>query len=206
MNNISFITRNFPENNIPTIGIDFFGKCFQLSNGSIVDCGFFDTAGQERFNALNESYYRQADGIVLVYDISNRKSFEQIRDYYCNKIKECCRNNIPIMLIGNKTDMEDKREVTIEEGIALALSNNCLFKETSALKNENISDAFEALIELCNIEYHKKVIYSSKDTRSLVKSHSSDFSKNKDKANKETYKEIFTLDNDKLKKRKNNCC
>ena len=69
----------------------------------------YDTAGQERFNAINESYYQKADAILLVYDISDRKSFEQIKNYYCPKIEELCKKNIPIILLGNKTDKENER-------------------------------------------------------------------------------------------------
>jgi len=116
----------------------------------------YDTAGQERYNAINELYYQKADAILLVYDISNRKSFEQIKNYYCPKIEELCKKNIPIILLGNKADKENKRVVTLEEGAALAVEHKFKFKETSCLKNENVADAFEALIEMWNIEYQKK--------------------------------------------------
>ena len=91
----------------------------------------------------------------MVYDISNRNSFNKIKDYYCDRIKEICKKNIPILLLGNKADKENERKVTTEEGIALSLSNNFKFKEASCLKNENVADAFESLIELWNIEYQK---------------------------------------------------
>jgi small GTP-binding protein len=101
---------------------------------------------------MNVSYYNKADAILLVYDISNRKSFDKIKNYYCKKIKECCKkNNIPIILLGNKADLPN-REVQTEEGIALALQEKYKFKETSCVKNENVADAFEALIEMWNIE------------------------------------------------------
>ena len=116
----------------------------------------YDTGGQERFNAINESYYRRADAILLIYDITQRNSFDTIKEYYCPKIKDLCKENIPIILLGNKADLEDKREVTIDEGAGLALERNLKFKETSCLKNENVADAFEALIELWNFENHKK--------------------------------------------------
>ena len=93
---------------------------------------------------------------MLVYDISDRNSFEVIKEYYGPKIKELCKKNIPTILLGNKTDLEDKREVAIEEGAGLALEGNFKFKETSCQKNENVADAFEALIELWNFENHKK--------------------------------------------------
>ena len=76
---------------IGTMGIDFFAKSFQLSDGSVVNCLIYDTAGQERYNSINESYYQKADAILLVYDISDRKSFEQIKNYYCPKIEELCK-------------------------------------------------------------------------------------------------------------------
>ena len=101
---------------------------------------------------MNVSYYNKADAILLVYDISSRQSFDKIKNYYCKKIKECCKkNNIPIILLGNKADLPN-RQVQIEEGIELALQEKYKFKETSCVKNENVADAFEALIEMWNIE------------------------------------------------------
>ena len=130
----------------------------------------YDTAGQERFNAINESYYQKADAILLVYDISNRKSFEQIRNYYCPKIEENCKKNIPIILLGNKTDKENEREVSIEEGAELAVEHKFKFKETSCVKNENVADAFEALIEMWNVEYRKKRIIQTMRSEELPRS------------------------------------
>ena len=114
-----------------------------------------DTAGQERFKSINTSYYRKADCCLLVYDISNKYSFEQLKDYFIETIKEKCKKNIQIILLGNKTDLEDKRQVSSEEGANLALLNNYIFLETSCLKNENVADAFETLIEITNREAKK---------------------------------------------------
>ena len=139
-----------------TMAVDFIAKSFQLSDGSVVNCLIYDTAGQEKFNSINESYYQKADAVLLVYDISDRKSFEKIVDYYCPKIEEHCRKKIPVILLGNKADKENERQVSIEEGAALAVEHKYKFKETSCKKNENVADAFEALIEMWNIEYHKK--------------------------------------------------
>ena len=72
----------------------------------------------------------------MVYDISARKSFDEVKNYYCEKIKELCNPNIPIILLGNKTDKEEERQVEQNEGASLALSYNYIFKETSALKND----------------------------------------------------------------------
>ena len=142
-----------------TSAIDFYAKTFQLSDGSVVNCFIYDTCGQERYKAINQSYYRKADAALLVYDISEKKSFDVIRDYYCPKIKQFCKKDIPIILLGNKTDKEQLRQIKTEEGIELALKEKYKFKETSCLKNENVADAFEALIEMWNIENQKKTIF-----------------------------------------------
>ena len=114
-----------------------------------------DTAGQERFKSINTSYYRKADCCLLVYDISDKYSFDQLKDYFIETIKEKCKKNIQIILLGNKTDLEDKRQVSSEEGANLALVNNYIFLETSCLKNKNVADAFETLIEITNREAKK---------------------------------------------------
>jgi len=137
------------------MAVDFVEKSFQLSDGSAVKCFIYDTAGQERYNSINESYYKNTNGILLVYDISNKESFEKIENYYCPKIEEYSKKNIPIILLGNKADKENERQVSIEEGTNLAVEHKFKFKETSCLKNENVADAFEDLIEMWNDEYIK---------------------------------------------------
>ena len=89
---------------------------------------------------------------MLVYDISEQKSFDKIRDYYCDKIDELCKEDIPVILLGNKTDLNNQRKIKEEDGIELAKDNNYKFKETSCLKNENVAGAFESLIEMWNVE------------------------------------------------------
>ena len=128
-----------------------------MSDGTVVNCLIYDTAGQERFNSINETYYKKADAVLLVYDITNKESFELIRNYYCPKIKEFCRKKIPIILLGNKTDLEKERVISMEDGIALSVEYKFKFCQTSCLKNENVADAFEALIELWNFENQNKI-------------------------------------------------
>ena len=116
----------------------------------------YDTGGQERYKSINETYYKKADAILLVYDISNISSFDEIKNYYVERIRESCEKDVPILLLGNKTDLEEKRQVTKEQGIELALQENYEFNESSCMKNLNVAGAFEALIERWNIENHKK--------------------------------------------------
>ena len=115
-----------------------------------------DTAGQETFNAINENYYQQADCCLLVYAINSKDSFEKIKDYYVLKIKEKCKKDLKVVLLGNKTDLENERQVSKEEGSDLALENGFIFMESSCKDNYNVSDAFTALVEMTNTEYNKK--------------------------------------------------
>ena len=114
-----------------------------------------DTAGSERYRSLASSYFRKADCCLLVYDISERNSFDEIKDYFNEKIKEQCKKNIPVILLGNKTDLEENREIPSDEAAKFCEENEYIFMETSCLKNTNVADAFETLIELTNIEVNK---------------------------------------------------
>ncbi len=141
---------------IPTMGFDNINNSFQLSDGSIVNCHIFDTAGQERYRALNFQYYKKADAVLLVYDISKRASFENVKNYYISQIKEKCKEDIVILLLGNKADKENEREVSIDEGINLASQEKYEFKESSCLQNINVAGAFEYLVEKWNYLNKKK--------------------------------------------------
>ena len=138
-----------------------------------------DTSGQERFRSINENYYRKADCCLLVYDITDVKSFEECK-YYCEQIKERCKKNIKVILLGNKTDLENERQIDSQAGIDLALKNKYIFMETSCLKNERVADAFEALIEMTHREA-KKTQFGKKNSKIIVDKNSflKHFSKDK---------------------------
>ncbi len=114
-----------------------------------------DTAGQERFRAINKSYYKKADCCLLVYDITDIKSFEDCKDYYNKHINDKCKEDIPVILLGNKTDLSSKRKVDPEDAANFALENNYIFMETSCAKNEYVYDVFENLIGITIIKSQK---------------------------------------------------
>ena len=149
---------------VTTIGIDNEFQCVQLTDGSIIKLRVLDTAGQEIYNSINENYYKDADGCLLVYDITNNDSFERIKDYYIQKIKEKCKKNIKIVLLGNKTDKNDERKVSDKDGRDLALKNNYIFMESSCKDNYNVSDAFTALVEMTNIDMKKNNLNVNNDS------------------------------------------
>ena len=127
-----------------------------LSDGSIINCTILDTGGAERFRALNENYYRKADGCILVYDITNEKSFIELKEYYIPKLKEKCKENIKTILLGNKSDREDERKISPEDGVQLALENNFIFKETTCFEKTNVANAFQTIIEMTNFDMKRR--------------------------------------------------
>ncbi|KAK3563057.1 hypothetical protein QTP86_015868 [Hemibagrus guttatus] len=130
---------------ISTIGIDFKIKTVEL-NGKRIKLQIWDTAGQERFHTITTSYYRGAMGILLVYDITNAKSFENISKWLRN-IEEHANEDVERMLLGNKCDMEDMRVVSKAKGEQIAAEHNIRYFETSAKANINIEKAFLTLAE-----------------------------------------------------------
>ena len=114
----------------------------------MVNVTIIDTAGQERFRALTDQIYKKADGILLVYDISDIKSLDEVRNYYGQKIKEQCKKGVKILLLGNKTDLEEERQIPPEVGACIAKEGGYMFTEASCLENKNVAGCFETLIEL----------------------------------------------------------
>jgi len=130
---------------ISTIGIDFKIKTIEL-RGKKIKLQIWDTAGQERFHTITTSYYRGAHGIMLVYDITNAKSFDNIAKWLRN-IQEHANEDVEKMILGNKCDMEDKRVISKERGDSISSENGIRFLETSAKTNVNIERAFVELSE-----------------------------------------------------------
>ena len=106
----------------------------------------WDTAGQERFRTITASYYRGSNGIILVYDVTDRESFDHI-NYWMKEIDRLATPDVCRLLVGNKIDLEDKRVVTHEEGQALANQYGVAFIETSAKDNNNIEMTFQKMAE-----------------------------------------------------------
>ncbi len=112
----------------------------------------YDSAGQEKYRKINESYFKKGDSCILVYDITSKHSFQICKDYFIPTIKEKCKNKIKVILLGNKSDLEEKRKVSWEEGYELAISNNYYFLEISCKKNKNIFESFDIIIKNSEIE------------------------------------------------------
>eukprot|EP00270_Netrium_digitus_P001153 TRINITY_DN1125_c0_g1_i1.p1 TRINITY_DN1125_c0_g1~~TRINITY_DN1125_c0_g1_i1.p1 ORF type:complete len:209 (+),score=18.81 TRINITY_DN1125_c0_g1_i1:267-893(+) len=137
---LRFAEDSFSHTFISTIGVDFKTKTVDI-DGDQVKLSIWDTAGQERFRTITAAYYRGANGIVLVYDITSESSFNSIRSWIRN-IEEHASENVCKILVGNKADMEEKRMVATSQGQALASEFKINFFETSAKADVNVEEAF----------------------------------------------------------------
>jgi len=135
---------------------DCLSETFQLPDGSYVNCEVLDTGGQEKFDSINRKYYQRADCCVLVYDITNKESFKQCKEYYKQEIIDNCKEDIKVILVGNKTDLENDRVISKEEGANFADENDYYFKESSCEHNFNVADVFETIIIMTNNDMIKK--------------------------------------------------
>ncbi len=106
----------------------------------------WDTAGQERFKNITASYYKGGNGVLVVYDITDRESFENLNSWLI-EIEKNANKNVYKLLIGNKCDLEEKRKVSYQEGKDFATSNGMQFIETSAKADTKVKDAFELLTQ-----------------------------------------------------------
>ncbi|GMH28750.1 hypothetical protein Nepgr_030593 [Nepenthes gracilis] len=141
---VSFIS-NSVEDLAPTIGVDFKINLLTV-NGKRLKLTIWDTAGQERFRTLTSSYYRGAQGIILVYDVTQRETFINLSDVWAKEVDLYSTNHDCVkMLVGNKFDRDSERAVSREEGIALAQELGSLFIECSARTRENVQQCFEEL-------------------------------------------------------------
>ena len=158
-----FLSDEFDQNTRPTIGVEFATKNFEIEN-NIIKTQIWDTAGQERYRSITTSYYKGTKGCLLVYDITRKSSFENL-DMWINDIKSAGNENLSIILVGNKCDLEDDRKVSKEVAEEKAKLYNIAFMETSALNGTNIEKAFN---ELINDVYKNNHKLFEKETNLLI--------------------------------------
>ena len=136
-----FLRGQFEEACLATIGINILNKLF-VFDGKKVKINYYDTAGQERYNSINLTLLRKADGVILVYDITSQESFRKI-DFWIQELHNKNRDSKVLMLVGNKTDLDNERKVSFQQGEKKANEIGCPFMETSAKTNHNIKECFE---------------------------------------------------------------
>ena len=144
-----FDSNSFTHNTLSTIGIDNIRKNITLKNKKEIELSIYDTAGQERYQTITTSFYKKANGAIIVYSITNNFSFEKIT-HWLEQVKENSPEGTIIYLIGNKCDDDDNRVVPKNKGEELAKKYNIKFYETSAKNNINVNTFFMDIAnEIC---------------------------------------------------------
>lgn len=142
---IRFCDDTFSDNYMSTIGVDFKIKTFKIGK-HLVKLQIYDTGGQERFRTITANYYHAADGIIVVYDIADRVSFDAVPQWL-DDIDALARPEACKILIGNKSDLEHDRTTQKDEAMNLAQSFGMPFFETSAKENLNVNEMFMKMAE-----------------------------------------------------------
>jgi small GTP-binding protein len=136
-----FIDQTFQEDQQSTTGGTFSTKSVKCGNNKTLKFEIWDTAGQERYRSLTKMFYKDANAAILVYDITRKDSFEQLKLYWAEQIKEC-PENIILVIAANKSDLFQKEEVDEEEARKLASDLGAIFVGTSAKQVESINQLF----------------------------------------------------------------
>ena len=133
------------DTNIATLGVDYMDKTVDYNNLKVF-LQIWDTSGEEKFRSITRNFYRNADGLLVVFDLTCKESFNHVKNWI-NEAKEH-KNDIKTILVGNKLDLEVEREVDKETELKFAEKNNLKYLETSAKNGKNINNSFKEMIAL----------------------------------------------------------
>jgi Ras-related protein Rab-6A len=198
-----FIDNKFNEEYKATISAELKTKILNVSQNVQASLNIWDTAGNERFKSITKQYFRDADGVILVYDIGRRESFNNIK-FWMDEIENNTNKDIIIFLVGNKCDLVQKRNISFEEGEKLSKDLDVFFMEVSAKSGQNVFLLFEQITNyLCqNAENSRDFDYDDNNDNNI---------NNKvidNKINNRNKEAIKTLDEmiKKEKSKKDSCC
>ena len=155
-----YINNEFSLATQSTVGVEFGSKIIK-KNGKVIKLQIWDTAGQERYKSITSAYYKGSRGAFVVYDITRKTTYDNI-DKWIGELKTNGSEDVLIMLVGNKSDLEEKREVITEEVEKKAQEQKLAFCETSALNGKNVEYAFENLINEILKKVEKEKINEAK--------------------------------------------
>ena len=142
---LNYTDNYFPESHLATIGVEYKVKEIIKDKYKII-LQIWDTAGQERFRSITKSFFRNTNGIIFVYDITDRKSFQNVKDWI--KDSEMNENGFEKILVGNKIDLKEKRKIEYDELEEFGKRKNIEVIETSAKKRINIDETFQKIVDL----------------------------------------------------------
>ena len=162
-----YLNNEFKQETKSTVGVEFGSKKLKVS-GINIKLQIWDTAGQERCRAITSAYYKGSKGCFIVYDITSTQSFDDVEKWY-EEIIKITEKGISLILVGNKSDLESERKVTVEMGQNKAKNLNCPFFETSALNNTHIDTVFQTISEdIYNKSKNEKSLDDDDDDYDIV--------------------------------------
>ena len=159
---VRYFDNNFIQSSLTTIGVDYKTKFFKFEETKL-KVSFIDTAGQEKFRAISLNYLKGTDGVILVFDLTNRETFDLV-NYWADCINKNNRENIGKILFGNKNDKVEARVIDYNEGKELADKLGCKYYEGSAKTGDNIEFIMNEIAKLSFVEWKKSGIEEVRDS------------------------------------------
>jgi Ras-related protein Rab-5C len=180
---ISRLIDRFEENAASTFGVSYVTKEIKIDD-NLVHFDIWDTAGQEKYHSVNRLFYLESKICIIVYDITNRTSFDNACNFWYKEITNEINDSIIIGLAGNKSDLYSMEEVKEEEAINYAKEKNIIFSLTSSYDNTGVNELFYQLAQKYLYSYHKGIIKKEvKDTNRIILNNDISINENKDNKN-----------------------
>ena len=149
---LRYFNNKFNVNTMVTVGVDFKTKYFKFDDEKEIKINFVDTAGQEKYRAISQNYLKGTDGVIFVFDLTKKETFQLIADWI-QFMKEHNKKNIGKILFGNKNDLISEREISYDEGKNLANELKCNYYEGSAKTGENIEILMQEIARITYLEW-----------------------------------------------------
>ena len=197
-----FTSGTFDANTVTSLTAQFIRKTMEFADDKRIIFDIWDTAGQEKYRSLAKIFYKDAKAIVLVYDITSKDSFVQMKEYWYEQIKQQGNKDVIIAVAANKGDLYEKRVISNEEGEEFAKQIGAIFATTSAKDDSGILELFQNL--------GRKIMDPTYDASAVAKKQKSDYEKEKRKQKlaeeREGRQGTVKLSNATAKKEKKSCC
>jgi small GTP-binding protein len=164
-----FIDKIFQEDLQSTIGGTFNSKSIKCNNNKTLNLEIWDTAGQERYRCVTKMFYKEADVAILVYDITSKSSFEELKNYWVEQVLEASPKNIMLVIVANKSDLIDNEQVDEEEARNYAKKVKADFFVISAKENNSVNELFKSIAKKYSGANSVEVIEENDDIMSFRK-------------------------------------
>ncbi|CAK88667.1 unnamed protein product (macronuclear) [Paramecium tetraurelia] len=200
---LRFADDQFSESYLTTIGVDFRFRTLPI-DGKNVKLQIWDTAGQERFRTITSAYYKGADGIVMVYDVTQGQSFDDIDKFWLHEVESYGEKNVQLLIIGNKNDLDEQKQVETSKAEEYCKSHNMLFMECSAKTADHVNNAFLELSR--KLMAKKDASQPPKTTNTTSNASQQSQSRGQTNTNTQQSKQLSAGNTNQKKQKDGGCC